>query len=433
MTDVNVFEIFTPTVPAKLTFVERQEVNNKLVDALRTPGKQIVVYGNSGCGKSTLLINKLNQLYENHITTRCMDKMTFDQIVLDAFDQLNIHYISEQKTAINETLGTAIKADYLAIKLNIDASLAIENETTSKRALPIQLTPQRLATFIGALKCCWVIEDFHKVNPEEKKRFSQMMKVFMDTANEYPMLKTIAIGAVGTAREVVNYDNEMRTRVSEIHVSQMKSHELEEIISKGEIFLNISFSKNAKRNIIHHCNGLASVCHQLSLNCCLDENILKNQETKRTITNETLQHAIKKYIEEESDSIKMAFDTALKRHREVKYDNCRLILEALTKANENGMSHAEILKEIKNKSPEYPASNLTIYLKELQTEKRSSIVRMDQASGKFLYSNPFHKTFATLLFVSKEDIDHAQIDKLLPETSKIFETFLNIIKEELKQ
>ena len=42
--------VFTPTTPARLTFVPREDINDQLVDALITPGKQIVVYGPSGGG-----------------------------------------------------------------------------------------------------------------------------------------------------------------------------------------------------------------------------------------------------------------------------------------------------------------------------------------------------------------------------------------------
>ena len=89
-------DVFTPSTPARLTFVERESVNHRLVNALQTPGKQIVVYGHSGCGKTTLLVNKLHQLYENHITSRCMIGMSIDQIILDAFDQLDPFYTTEK-------------------------------------------------------------------------------------------------------------------------------------------------------------------------------------------------------------------------------------------------------------------------------------------------------------------------------------------------
>lgn len=35
-------EVFTPTSPARLTFVERETINAQLVSALKIPGKQVV-------------------------------------------------------------------------------------------------------------------------------------------------------------------------------------------------------------------------------------------------------------------------------------------------------------------------------------------------------------------------------------------------------
>lgn len=49
----NLSEIFTPTRPANLTYVERDKESEQLIRALKTPGKQIIVYGNSGSGKTT--------------------------------------------------------------------------------------------------------------------------------------------------------------------------------------------------------------------------------------------------------------------------------------------------------------------------------------------------------------------------------------------
>ena len=54
----DVYDVFTPSQPAKLSFIDRDSINDSLVNALNTPGKQIVVYGHSGSGKTTLLSNK---------------------------------------------------------------------------------------------------------------------------------------------------------------------------------------------------------------------------------------------------------------------------------------------------------------------------------------------------------------------------------------
>ena len=57
-------DVFTPSKPATITFVERDDLTEQLVNAIWTPGKQIVVYGHSGSGKTTLLLNKLQQTRE---------------------------------------------------------------------------------------------------------------------------------------------------------------------------------------------------------------------------------------------------------------------------------------------------------------------------------------------------------------------------------
>lgn len=101
--EYDVYDVFTPSQPAKLAFVDRETINDSLVNALKTPGKQIVVYGHSGSGKTTLLTNKLFQIYEGHITSRCMKGMSFEQIMIDAFDQLESFYTSDKTQRLSET------------------------------------------------------------------------------------------------------------------------------------------------------------------------------------------------------------------------------------------------------------------------------------------------------------------------------------------
>jgi len=261
-------KVFTPTTPARLTFVEREVVNSKLVNALHTPGKQIVMYGHSGSGKSTLLENKLFQTYESHITTRCIHGLSFEQLVLDAFDQLGAFYTSTQASSRTSSTSSTLNTRYAGIKAQIGDSITNTDETTQERVLPPQLTPQTLARFLGEAGCCWVLEDFHKVQEEEKVKLAQVMKVFMDMADQYSDLKIIAVGAVHTARQIVEADSEMTNRVSEIHVPLMDDRELINIIEKGEALLNFNVRPNVTRGVVRYSNGLASVCHQLCLNIC---------------------------------------------------------------------------------------------------------------------------------------------------------------------
>lgn len=165
---VLVKEVFTPTSPARIAFIDRESINEKLVNALDMPGKQLIVYGHSGSGKTTLLANKLHQLYERHITSHCMKGMTFDQIVLDAFDQLCPYFTSEQTSVQKNTVSVDITASYFMIQSKINTSITTESTKKEQRVLPPQLTPQALGKFLGESKHCWILEDFHKIDDAEK-------------------------------------------------------------------------------------------------------------------------------------------------------------------------------------------------------------------------------------------------------------------------
>jgi GTPase SAR1 family protein len=351
-------DVFTPTTPAKLAFVEREKLNEKLVDALQTPGKQVVIYGHSGSGKTTLLVNKLNQLYEKHVTTRCISGLRFDQVCLDAFDQLDGYYASEFTATKTGKVSSSLKAAYLGIQSKIGVEYSDETRTKQMRVIPPQLTPQTLARFLGEAKCCWVLEDFHKVNVEEKVQVSQVMKVFMDMADLYRDLKIIAIGAVDTARQVVQYDLEMRNRVAEIHIPLMNAQEIQCIIEKGEALLNFRLPDPVKLQIVSFSNGMASVCHHLCLNICRAAGIIETPHKRVLISQEHLQRAIEQYIEEASDTLKAAFDRAFRVPRFGQHNRYHQVTRAVASFNQNGATHGEIVLKLRQLNRMYAGSSL---------------------------------------------------------------------------
>lgn len=391
MTKYRTHLVFTPTSPAMLSFVEREDrVNDELVDAMRIPGMQIIMYGPSGAGKTTLLINKLNQLYENHIITRCMIGMTMEQIILDGFDQLNSFYTSASTSTVKTSISSELKSSYLGLKALVENQI----QETSTRLLPIQLTAQRLAQYFGSSCNCWVLEDFHKIDPSEKVKLSQIMKVFMDSSYNYPDLKIIAVGAVDSAREVVKYDPEMKQRVSEIYVPLMSDNELAKIIYKGEELLNVSIKTNITKRILRFSGGLPSVCHHLCLIMCTNSSIYDTSEEKVKLAEEDFDKAVEKYVKASSDTLKEIFDKAFKIDRVRKYNNPQIIINAILQLGKDGLTHNEILNKIKKSIPEYPAGNLTTYLNQLQTPTRGEILRFDKNAGKYSFASPFVKAYA---------------------------------------
>jgi len=420
--------VFTPTSPAKLSFVEREsKVNDELVDALKIPGMQIILYGPSGAGKTTLLINKVNQLYENHIITRCMIGMSMEQIILDGFDQLNPFYTSEYTSSKKNSISTDLISSYASLKVHIEKQL----QESSKRILPIQLTPQRLAYFFGNSNCCWILEDFHKIENSEKTKLSQIMKVFMDTSIDYPELKIIAVGAVNSARDVAKYDPEMRQRVSEIFVPLMSDNEIAKIIYKGEELINLKLKSSVARRILKFSCGLPSVCHHLCLIMCTNLGIYSTLDNTITFSEEDFDRAVEKYIKTSSDSLKEIFDKAVKVDRVRTYNNPTIILDAILELGKDEMTYKEILSKIHKKMPEYPRGNLTAYLNQFQLPKRGEILRYDKNSGKYSFASPFVKSYAHCVLTKK--MKKTSLEDFNISTDEFTNFFMKMIKNSIEK
>jgi energy-coupling factor transporter ATP-binding protein EcfA2 len=389
-------EVFTPSVPARATFVDRDKVNNKLVNALITPGKQLIIYGHTGSGKSTLLINKLDQVYEKHIITRCMAGMTFENLLMHGFAELDRHYIDKVDTTKKAAFGAQLGTEYKIIKAQFNASSEKSTTATTKPLMPPLLTAQFLVKFYGELDCCWVLEDFHKISPEEKTKAAQIMKVFVDSAVDYPYAKLIAIGAVNTGREVINYDKEMKNRLAQINVPLMNDKELNEIIDLGEEKLNVKFAAGVREAIIRASSGLAAICHQLCLNCCDYENITETTDSLIKIDEEALNNAFEEYIEENEDSIKQEYEEAIKIDSTYG-DLPELVLSNIAKYPKDEIPSKALNKrlEIANSISEHPIENKIIFsiLLEMQADTRGRVLTYNDRTDKYSFTNPFMRVY----------------------------------------
>ena len=391
-------EVFTPMTPAYVTFVERDkdDVNDRLVRALELPGNQIVIYGHSGSGKTTLLENVLFRTYEKQINTNCMSGMTFEEVILDAFDQLEEFYVGEVTNNKKQKVDSKAQANYLAIKAQIGA--VYENASGEKqvRMLPPQLTPQSLGRLLGQSGYCWVLEDFHKIEGLEKERLAQMMKVFVNLSNTYKDLKVIALGAVNTARHVVKADKEMKKRISEIHVELMQPEEILEIMDKGCKALNISMDHDVKDEIVNYSNGLASICHKLCYLMCKSAMVDCTVKQKVNFGYEDLQLALNDYVKDEEDTIKDAFDAALKLPK------VETTLRVLAAQSIEGAHLEDLYQWAKSNNFKIVKRKLQEELSKLEQEEFGELVKYEESSGRYSFLDPFYLSFCMAYFQEKD-------------------------------
>jgi GTPase SAR1 family protein len=406
-------EIFTPTSRARANYLDRQPLHDKMYDALTTPGMQLVIYGESGAGKTTLLRRKLEDFEKEAITTPCTKNSTYESILFDAFDRLGATVVQEVSSEAGQKARTSLTADLKVIKGLLEGTIHSSSTTKEGRILPPQLTPQRLATMLGALGMHWVVEDFHKVTDDVKESIAQVLKLFCDAAEDSGDVRMVLVGAVESAHQVVKADKEMRHRISEVEVPVLEDHELHALIDQGAGLLNADMSRVADE-IVNLSSGLAKVCHRLALTSCRNAGIYETSEERTLVTAEHLRMAVTSYISSSSDSLRAIFDDAVGRKRVRKYDNGGLIIRALAAGPKGGMNHAELLAAIRVNEPQYLPSNLTNYLQRL-TQGEEPILRK-VGTAQYRFAEPLYRSYAQFRFHGE-----VQIDKDLEELFKELE------------
>jgi hypothetical protein len=105
-----------------------------------------------------------------------------------------------------------------------------------------------------------------------------------------------------------------------------------------------------------------------------------------------LEKAIEKFIDQNSDTYKQLYDKVTKQKKRV-YKNAEVIFIAMLKLDSEEVTHSEILAEIHKIIPQYPQGNLSTYLQKLCSSKFDEVLRIDENSGKYSFSDPMFKAY----------------------------------------
>ncbi|MGR3855891.1 AAA family ATPase [Chryseobacterium indologenes] len=379
-------EVFTPNTVAKVTYVKRELLEGDLKKYISLPGKQIVIYGHSGGGKTTLIRNILNKEKINYVRTHCENCTTFNELLLNAFDSLNRFYIQEKTSSSTYNINSELKSDYKLISAKISESLSTTDGIKQIRIVPPQLTPQKLAQFLGEIKSVWIIEDFHKVRKDEKQRIADVIKIFIDQANDYPDVKIVCIGAVGTARELIELDDNLRNRIAEMFVPLLTDNEIKSIINKGSNSLNISIPEQLMDKVIYYSNNLGSLAHQICYDICYHNDIFKTKLFRDYINTGDFKIAVESYVRKNSDSFLKLYDQIISERAGWK------ILKTFDYTEKEHLSFEEIKLGIRDNET-ISDEDLILILDKFSLSEYSEIIRYDAVSKKYSISTPFFRAF----------------------------------------
>lgn len=389
-------EIFTPGETAVKSFVERKNIGRRFEFSLKTRGKQIVVYGKSGSGKSTLVNVKVPEFFPKEVRIVCTNDFTFKKILDHSFDQMNIFVASGNSVEEGSSIGAEFsgKRGLFGALAKISQSKAIKRE--HERIVIPQANINVLAQYIRKRKACWIIEDFHELEVDVKKKIARSLKVLSDFR-----AKMIVIGIVGNANEVLLYNTELdNNRLSEFYVPLMNEQELLQIIAKGEELLNVKFEENCKKIIVKLSNGYAGVCHQLCLNLCWTKDVMKTSHRQVLLEFKDLSKAVELYISDKSDSLKKAFEKAFAPRDEELVNYREEILLSYFRLGNDSLNLKQLKRQFRTNIDDYSEETL---IKEIDFLVRREILARNELRGVYAITDPLFHAYCYLLVRDKID------------------------------
>jgi hypothetical protein len=384
-------DVFTPAKVAKINYIERKSIDKLMSREMNTPGKQIIVFGHSGSGKTSSVINLLEKNQYDYIKTQCESNTSFEQLILNAFDELNVYVVDGRSSKKTTSLKNELAQEYQNIKSIIGTESKSEESTTYARLLPPQLTPQKLAQFMGKKNIVWLIEDFHKVSDKEKVRIADVIKIFVDNANNYEISKIICIGACESAHELIKLDSNLKMRVSEVLVPLLNEDEIREIVVNGFDLLNLNPTKSLVEKLVYYSYGLGASAHQMCLDICRGKKITHAKLKKQDIEDNSFEYAVDGFMNRHQDTFKFIYEAA------VKNGVGWYILKTFSSSANEKLSFDEISQKVNKGKKFFDKDEIKDKLDELMGPS-FNIICYNYNSDKYALTTPFWYCFLRLQF-----------------------------------
>ncbi|PZR28267.1 MAG: hypothetical protein DI535_07635 [Citrobacter freundii] len=284
------------------TYIERLAVDETFTKGLQK-NKHIIVYGASKQGKTSLTNKHLTE--EQYVKVNCSPTSTTLDIYSSIARQLDIEIVESHD--ISTTIGGEVKIG-LKAKIRIpffgggdaetEASASTDkvNGRTYKVINYNLALAQDLSELLKDTKFTRriILENFHYLNEEIQKQLAIDLRIFED----YNIL-FIILGIWREKNRLAQFNGDLLDRVIEVPVEPWERDDLKKIVVEGFPLLNTTF-ENVVDYIIDSCFDSVGVFQEICKESCYAAGVQGTQEVQVEITQENVNVAIRKKLEDYS-------------------------------------------------------------------------------------------------------------------------------------
>lgn len=314
-------DIFTPkTIVTREMFERRNEpdadgnpgVQDRLQDALRERGAQVLIFGDTGVGKSSLVKYAAEDEYLEAVTVECGSDMSYPDILDTVIRKLVDVKPTTQKRAITGEVSVSGEA---SVPWFTRFSGTIKGTKGSEEAYEVVEKPVLdviTEVMAKASKSLIVLDNFQNIKSQETRNLvAQLMEKLSDRAGDWSMpdLKCVVIGIAEDAGSLLGTSLSFQRRTVQIGVPRMPDDEIRALLTRGFDLLELEVPNQLMTKFVFYSDGFPFFAHLIGL--------YVSRKTLRSGTRNVATEGLNAALTEAAKSVAASYDQRVRGAREV--------------------------------------------------------------------------------------------------------------------
>ncbi|MGB3676530.1 MAG: ATP-binding protein [Candidatus Nanopelagicales bacterium] len=314
-------DVFTPkTIVTRAMFERRNEpdadgnpgVQNRLQDALRERGAQVLIFGDTGVGKSSLVKYAAEDETLFAVTVECGSEMKY----ADILDTIVRKLVDVKATTVKRTVSAESSATgeasvpwFTKLSGTIKGAKGKEQNYEVVEKPVLDVITEVMAT---AGKSLIVLDNFQNINAQETRNLvAQLMEKLSDRAGDWdkPDIKCVVVGIAEDAASLLGGSLSFARRTVQIGVPRIPDDEIRALLSRGFGLLGLDVHPNLMKQFVFYSDGFPFFAHLIGL--------YVSRATMRAQTQEVHGAQLNAALTEAAKSVSASYERRIQTAREV--------------------------------------------------------------------------------------------------------------------